>query len=71
MQHLAVWLLEHAGGEVGTIWLVFDCSLLLMVSHWFPDTLHTVSLLFYCILCPGLLGWGMGETWGHGAASLT
>ena len=37
---------------------VFDCTLLLMVSHWFPDTLHTVSLLFYCILCPGLVGDG-------------
>ncbi len=49
--------------------LVFDCTLLLMVSHWFPDTLHTVSLLFYCILCSRLLG--DGEDRGHGAARLT
>lgn len=39
----------------------FDCTLLLQVSHWFPDMLHTVLLLLFFFLLRPAGCWGMGE----------
>lgn len=47
---------------VYTVTFCFDCTLLLQVSHWFPDMLHTVLLLlfFFTASCR-LLGDGGDE----------
>ena len=59
MQHLVAWPFSYC---IFAGWS-FDCTPLLMVSHWFLDTRRTVSLLFYCILCSRLVGgWGRQRT---------